>query len=46
MESAVERTPEQQSLWEMLDAYWGGGDGAPPPEFIERAAKLCGYPLT
>jgi hypothetical protein len=25
------------SLREMLEAYWGEGDGSPPPEFIKRA---------
>lgn len=36
---------EHESLWEMLAAYWGKGDGAEPPAFIQRAAKLCGFPL-
>jgi hypothetical protein len=31
------------SLREMLDAYWGAGDGDPPPVFIERAIRLSGY---
>jgi hypothetical protein len=26
-----------ESLEEMLDVYWGEGDGAPEPEFIKRA---------
>lgn len=36
---------ETEALYEMLDCYWGKGDGAEPPEFIQRAAKLCGYQL-
>lgn len=39
-------TPEREALWDLLDAYWGKGDGNPPPRFIERAADLCAYPLT
>lgn len=38
-------SPERESLWKMLDAYWGKGDGNPPPTFIKDAAKLCGYPV-
>jgi len=30
----------RKSLREMLDAYWGAGDGEDPPEFIKRAARL------
>jgi len=33
------------SLRDLLDVYWGSGDGREPPEFIARAASLCGYPL-
>ena len=29
------------SLREMLDAYWGEGDGEDPPDFIKRAARLA-----
>lgn len=39
-------SPERQSLFKMLDAYWGEGDGHPAPEFIQDAAKLCGFPLS
>lgn len=28
------------SLKEMLDCYWGEGDGNPPPDFILRAQAL------
>ena len=28
---------------EMLDCYWGRGDGDTPPEFITRAANLSGW---
>jgi hypothetical protein len=28
------------SLREMLDCYWGEGDGETPPEFIQRAQQL------
>lgn len=30
-----------KSMREMLDAYWGEGDGEPAPEFIVRAARLA-----
>lgn len=38
-------SPERESLWELLTAYWGKGDGDIPPAFVAKAAKLCGYPL-
>lgn len=38
-------SPERQALFEMLEVYWGGGDGDAPPKFIQKAAKLCGFPL-
>jgi hypothetical protein len=28
---------------ELLDCYWGAGDGEDPPEFIKRAARLSGW---
>lgn len=28
---------------ELLDCYWGTGDGDPAPEFIKRAARLSGW---
>lgn len=31
------------SIRELLDAYWGQGDGDTPPEFIQRAATLSGW---
>lgn len=34
------------SLHDMLDVYWGKGDGHTPPEFIQRAAKGCGFQLS
>lgn len=40
-----ERDDARFSLQKMLATYWGSGDGHPAPEFIQRAAKLCGYPL-
>lgn len=30
-----------KSMREMLDAYWGEGDGEEAPEFIKRAARLA-----
>lgn len=30
-----------ESLKEILDVYWGEGDGDPPPKFVERAIALC-----
>lgn len=33
------------SMRQMLDAYWGEGDGARPPEFILEAMKLSGWTL-
>lgn len=40
-----ERDAARLSLQKMLEAYWGNGDGNPPPAFITEAAKLCSYPL-
>lgn len=31
------------SMRELLDCYWGNGDGARPPEFIIKAAFLSGW---
>lgn len=28
---------------ELLDCYWGEGDGAEPPEFIRRADLIARY---
>lgn len=28
------------SLKEMVDCYWGKGDGEPPPSFVQRAIDL------
>lgn len=28
---------------ELLDCYWGQGDGYDPPEFIKRAARYAGW---
>lgn len=33
------------SLHEMLNEYWGPGDGEMPPEFIVKAAALSGFAL-
>ncbi len=50
--AVVERTTRRRkrelrqvkaSLREMLDAYWGAGDGDTPPAFIECAIRLSGY---
>lgn len=38
-------TPEREALWDMMETYWGQGDGSSPPRMIERAADLCAYPL-
>lgn len=38
-------SPERQTLFYLLETYWGDGDGAAPPKFITQAAALCGYPL-
>lgn len=41
IESATKEIEKlRKSLKEMLDCYWGEGDGAPPPAFIKRALKL------
>lgn len=29
-------------IFELLDCYWGEGDGAPPPNFIARAQREVG----
>lgn len=31
------------SMCELLDCYWGQGDGDEAPEFIQRAAALSGW---
>ncbi|MDR5726263.1 MAG: hypothetical protein RB191_02220 [Terriglobia bacterium] len=31
------------SIRELLDCYWGSGDGETPPEFVKRAARLSGW---
>jgi hypothetical protein len=31
------------SLREMLDSYWGDGNGDTPPKFISRASNLSHY---
>lgn len=33
----------KKSLREMLDAYWGKGDGETPPKFITLAANRAGW---
>lgn len=33
----------KKSMREMLDCYWGPGDGEDPPAFIKRAARLSGW---
>lgn len=33
------------AMLKLLDCYWGKGDGEPAPEFIQKAASLCGYKL-
>lgn len=33
----------ERALKEMLDAYWGEGDGGPPPSFVQRAIDLIGW---
>ena len=37
----AEKRAMRASLREMLDCYWGAGDGEDPPEFIKRAARLA-----
>lgn len=39
-EMRVQIAKLRNSLREMLECYWGEGDGAPPPEFIRRAQRL------
>lgn len=39
-ELAEKVTKLQASLREMLDCYWGEGDGSTPPKFIKRALRL------
>lgn len=38
-----ERRKMRKVLRELLDCYWEDGDGEEPPEFIRRAAELCGW---
>jgi hypothetical protein len=33
----------KKSMRELLDCYWGAGDGDEPPAFIKRAIRLSGY---
>lgn len=33
----------RKSIRELLDCYWAEGDGAEPPDFIKRAARLSGW---
>lgn len=39
----AEKRALKKSMRELLDAYWGAGDGAEPPDFIKRAARLSGW---
>ena len=39
-EAADRLEAAEQSIAELLDAYWGNGDCEKPPAFIERAQSL------
>ena len=39
----AEKRALRKSIRELLDCYWGAGDGEDPPEFIKRAARLSGW---
>lgn len=38
-----ERRKMRKVMRELLDCYWGRGDGDEAPEFIQRAAALSGW---
>lgn len=39
----AENKAMRKVIRELLDCYWGAGDGEEPPEFISRAARLASW---
>ena len=39
----AEKRAMRKAIRELLDCYWGAGDGSEPPDFIKRAARLAGW---